>query len=211
MKLSFTMNEKEGLTGEDIKAIKTIVDDLLKQYPNIIIAEVGDFYTKDKNDDFYKKYNYSVTFDSNGIMEYTNLYIGLYKNKSIYVNHKFFYMQSTVSYEEEVKQREISYLSGKSMFGCGGSLNSTLWHEFAHAIADQCNLCNNIEINYLFNNLPKDYIHNNLSEYASVSIGEFIAEGFTESTFKDCRPLGKLIKVLIDSEYKKYFSSNSLY
>lgn len=115
------------------------------------------------------------------------------------------------SMEEIYKQRQ-EYLAkqdqraaeGKrrrGFSGLGMNGETTLIHEYGHAISEEFNLSQDKDMRALFNSLTEEERSIQLSRYGSNDIEEFIAEGFSESQLDDARELAQKILRVIEKKF----------
>ena len=115
------------------------------------------------------------------------------------------------SMEEVYKQRQ-EYLAkqdqraaeGKrrrGFSGLGMNGETTLIHEYGHAISEEFNLSQDKSMRELFNSLTEEERSIQLSRYGSDDIEEFIAEGFSESQLDDARELSRKILHIIEGKF----------
>ena len=100
--------------------------------------------------------------------------------------------------------RDVKYnaISGFHPQNCTGP-DSIIYHEVGHLIDDLCGITSSIEFAMLYRSLSYNDILTGLSEYATTSPQEFVAEAFAEYM---CSPTPRKISVdvynLIQSKYK---------
>lgn len=115
------------------------------------------------------------------------------------------------SMEEVYKQRQ-EYLAkqdqrvaeGKrrrGFSGLGMNGETTLIHEYGHAISEEFSLSQDKAMKELFNSLTEEERSIQLSRYGSDDIEEFIAEGFSESQLDDARELSQKILRIIEGKF----------
>lgn len=115
------------------------------------------------------------------------------------------------SMEEVYKQRQ-EYLAkqdqraaeGKrrrGFSGLGMNGETTLIHEYGHAISEEFNLSKDKDMRALFNSLTEEERSIQLSRYGSDDIEEFIAEGFSESQLHDARELSRKVLHIIEGKF----------
>lgn len=115
------------------------------------------------------------------------------------------------SMEEVYKQRQ-EYLAkqdqraaeGKrrrGFSGLGMNGETTLIHEYGHAISEEFNLSKDKDMRALFNSMTEEERSIQLSRYGSDDIEEFIAEGFSESQLDDARELAQKILRVIEKKF----------
>lgn len=98
---------------------------------------------------------------------------------------------------------EKSVLVSHSPNGCD-SIDGPIYHEIGHTLDFLCAVANDEQLLAEYNSLSALDIQNNLSGYATSSIREFIAEGFSEyMSSATPRTLAKHIVEAIDRCYQK--------
>lgn len=97
---------------------------------------------------------------------------------------------------------ESSVLASHFPKGCA-SIESVIYHEIGHLLDFLCNASSDSRLRSEYDGLSRDSIVNNLSYYASTSVAEFIAEGFSEYMSSESpRALANRIVQLLDERYK---------
>lgn len=87
--------------------------------------------------------------------------------------------------------------------GCD-SIDGPIYHEIGHTLDFLCDVANDEQLLAEYNSLSASDIQNNLSGYATISIREFIAEGFSEyMSSATPRTLAKHVVEAIDRCYQK--------
>lgn len=93
--------------------------------------------------------------------------------------------------------------SGFHPQGCG-SPESVVYHELGHLIDYLCGLSEKFALRDYVRRLSPDDVRTGLSQYATTSTQELIAEAFAEWMCNDTpRPIAKQIGRIIDSEYRR--------
>lgn len=119
--------------------------------------------------------------------------------------------QCVIIDEEDVKESKIASLQKdilaceRSLFhpkGCKG-LESVYFHELGHALDKYTGLSSGVALDKLFKSLSKEDIKKGLSEYASTSPEEFVAEAMSEHYSSiSPRPLAEKVFALMKERYE---------
>lgn len=98
-------------------------------------------------------------------------------------------------------QRAAEGKRRRGFSGLGMNGETTLIHEYGHAISEEFNLSQDKSMRELFNSLTEEERSIQLSRYGSYDIEEFIAEGFSESQLDDARELSRKILHIIEGKF----------
>lgn len=104
-------------------------------------------------------------------------------------------------YLEKQDQRAAEGKRRRGFSGLGMNGETTLIHEYGHAISEEFNLSKDKDMRALFNSLTEEERSIQLSRYGSDDIEEFIAEGFSESQLDDARELSRKILHIIEGKF----------
>lgn len=166
----------ESLSIDQINIITRTFKRLHKKYPDVIIKEIGDYYSKDK-----EKHEQSIATGNNLLNDKERdektkkivkmLLNDIEKNKVQIFDSKYINANYSAEYYSFERQIIFNHIND-------GRVKENTIHEFGHAVAYQYNINNNKNIIYIFENTDKKLINKLVSTYATTEVKEFIAEAF---------------------------------
>lgn len=226
MKQLWTINDHKALSQAKVDIFLSTLNALHERYPDVIIKEVGDFYTQDlirhtgaifslqnywgeeKTKEFINKFGFlqnppTLEYDIEKREYENNIIGGTYDplKRSIFINHASVRKYNSLTEYMLFRKYMLKDNGNFAQFDVlgGTTIENLVIHEFGHAIDFQYDMHNNSEMIELYESaISKGAIEIELSIYAKTDIHEFIAEGFVESKLFDARLLGKKVGELID-------------
>lgn len=110
-------------------------------------------------------------------------------------NNKAFYF---------IKNNLKRNVENKNFPQCCDTVDSVVFHEIGHVLDYLCDISNDTKLLSEFHSYTKEQIKNGLSQYASTSVEEYIAEGFSEYMSNPTpRKMAKDVVTHINACYKK--------
>ncbi|MBU3142228.1 hypothetical protein [Clostridium sp. CF012] len=182
----------DSLTIEELNEITNTFDQLHKIYPDVVIEEIGDYYSFDKvsrendiifNKEIYETHSYAkhevYINEPEKLKEFEEYFRKLVKdmerNEVNVDDEKYDNMTASAKYSSSNKCISFNHrrVNHESLY----IANDLVCHEFGHAVASQYGLNEDADINLIFNS-DKERIELLTSEYGQTNIDEFIAETF---------------------------------
>lgn len=161
-----------SLTIEEINIIMDAFNEMHIKYSDVIIEEIGDYYSIDK---FIHDKDVKFVKEQLKTKEYaecTKIELEKFINKDVDINDK--------KYCDDEFSAKYSHDTPRILFNhkLKDNLKANTYHEFGHAVAYQYDLNDNTEIDAILKSLNRDEITNLISEYSNTNMKEFIAEVF---------------------------------
>lgn len=202
----------ESLSVDQINIITRTFKGLHKIYPDVIIKEIGDFYSIDKlsrqqaiesgnkllneedfsDNEYYMKNPQDVKKTKEIVKKLLDdiqqNVLEVYDNK--YINAK--YSAKYFAFDRKIIFNQFYHWE----------LKEILFHEFGHAVAFQYNINNNKAIKEIFNNIDKKIIKKLVSDYATTEVEEFIAEVFMYHHLQRRNSIINKVMSIINEEIK---------
>lgn len=175
----------DSLTIGELNIIANTFDELHKIYPDVVIEEIGDYYSFDKRSrdesiklnkkqletkayaklEFYIKNPELLNIAEDNIRMITE---DMELNEVNVNDEKYDITDTAAEYSSSERKIKFNHKSSDRA-------NELTCHEFGHAVAAQYDLNNDVSINEIFKSAGKERIEFLLSEYAMLNVKEFIA------------------------------------
>lgn len=185
-----------SLTIEEINIITNTFNEMHIKYPDVVIEEIGDYYSTDK---FIHDRNVKFVKEQLKAKQYpkhAKIVLEKFIKGDIDVNDK--------KYVNDEFSAKYSHFIPRILFNhkLKNDLKANTYHEFGHAVAYQYDLNDDIEINTIFNSLGKDLVTTYVTEYANTNVKEFIAEIFMLFYLGTRNEIINVVMKIIDKQIK---------